>query len=253
MDNGGFMREERLDEPIAVTKDIYWVGTHDPAAQLHCNPYLLLDEDEAVLFDPGSIPDFPVVMRKVIDLVRPAEISCVVASHQDPDVCGNLAIVEDVIERADLRVVAHSRTVRLIRHLGLRSELWACDEHKNELVLKSGRVLKFLPTPYLHAPGAIVTYDTQTRSLFTSDLFGGLTLASQKWTLFARGDFLPTLTPWHQEYMPSGGLLRHCMERLESLAIDRILPQHGSILEGGQVKMAIEHLKNLRCGDDLAS
>ena len=138
----------------------------------------------------------------------------------------------------------------MIRHLGLRSELWETDKHDGKLVLKSGRVLRFIPTPYLHAPGAIATYDEKTRSLFTSDLFGGL---SEHWSLFARGDWVHTLTPWHQEYMPSGALLRHCMEQLETLAVDRVLPQHGSVLEGEQVRVAIEHLKNLPCGVDLDS
>ncbi len=242
------MKEERFDEAVAVTRDIHWVGFYDEQARLHCNPYLLIDDDEAVLFDPGSIPDFAVSMRKVIDMVRPSEISTIVASHQDPDVCGNLAIVEDVIDRPDLRVVAHSRTIRLIRHLGPRSELWACDEHDNVLTLRSGRVLRFLPTPYLHAPGAIATYDERTRSLFTSDLFGGV---SSSWSLFARGDFLGAMTAWHQEYMPSGALLRQGLARLQALALDRVLPQHGSVLEGEQIGQAFEHLKNLRCGVDL--
>ena len=131
------MREERLDEAVPVTRDIHWVGFHDAQAHLHCNPYLMIDEDDVVLFDPGSIPDFSVSMRKVIDLVKPSEISVVIASHQDPDVCGNLASVEDVIDRPDLRIIAHSRTARLIRHLGLRSELWACESIRKQTSIKS--------------------------------------------------------------------------------------------------------------------
>ena len=95
------------DGPVAITRDIHWVGRHEHGLELHCNPYLLLDDDTAVLIDPGSIPDFPVVMRKIIDLTSPQLISLIVASHQDPDVCSNLAVVEDVIERPDL----HTDTV----------------------------------------------------------------------------------------------------------------------------------------------
>jgi len=81
-----------LDTAVAVTRDVFWVGRHDPETALHCNAYLLVDERDVVLIDPGSIPDFHVVMRKVLDVVDASEVTLVVASHQDPDVCGNLAV-----------------------------------------------------------------------------------------------------------------------------------------------------------------
>ena len=243
------MQTLNYDETVAVTRDIHWVGFYDQDAHLHCNPYLLIDEQDIVLFDPGSIPHFPITMRKVIDLVNPEAITTIVASHQDPDVCGNLSIVEDVISRPDLRIVAHNNTIRLIRHYGLSSaDFYAVEQHDYHLTLKSGRVLEFLHTPYLHSPGAIMTYDTKTRSLFTSDVFGAI---SNDWSLFAEGNFLEPMKAWHQAYMPSNRLLANCMERLETLDVDRILPQHGSVLEGDQVEKAITYLKALPCGLDL--
>lgn len=237
-----------FNSPIAATREIYWVGFYDEAAHLHCNPYLIIDDSDIVFIDPGSIPHFPIVMRKVLELVNPEDITYIIAQHQDPDVCGNLAVVEDVINRNDLQIVAHSNCLRLIRHLGLRSKLYAVDEHDYALTLKSGRRLEFKFTPYLHSPGAIVTYDTKTRSLFTSDIFAAL---SKDWTLFAEGDFLTAMDSFHQNYMPSNRILRNCMERLEKMKLDRILPQHGSILEGKQIQQAIDHLKALPCGIDL--
>ncbi len=243
------MREIDYDNAVAVTREIHWVGFHDVAASLHCNPYLLIDEQDVVLFDPGSIPHFPIVMRKVIDLVDPGDISIIVAAHQDPDVCGNLAVVEDVINRADLKIAAHMNTIRLIRHYGLRSELYAVDEHEYRLTLKSGRVLEFLFTPYLHSPGAVVTYDAKTRSLFTSDLFGAV---GENWSLFDGQDFPHYMDRWHQIYMPSNRILKAAMEQIARWEIERILPQHGSVIEGDQVGTAIEHLKSLPCGIDLS-
>jgi len=233
---------------IAVTREIYWVGFYDEEAHLHCNPYLIIDKDEIVFIDPGSVPHFPVVMRKVMDIINPEDISYIVAQHQDPDVCGNLAVVEDVIGHNDLKIVTHSSTARLIRHLGFRSEMYITDEHNDRLILKSGRELQFIPTPYLHSPGAIVTYDVSTKSLFTSDIFAAL---SQDWSLFAVDDYLSAMDPFHQHYMPSNRILKHCMEKFEKMDIQRVLPQHGSILEGGQIEKAINHLKLLPCGIDL--
>ncbi|MFN8545360.1 MAG: MBL fold metallo-hydrolase [Candidatus Binatia bacterium] len=242
---------ERIDydNAVAITRDIHWIGFYDAKAKLHCNPYLLVDDGDVVVIDPGSIPDFPVVMRKILDLVAPEAITHVIAQHQDPDVCGNLAVIEDVIGRSDLRIVAHTNTIRLIRHYGVSAEFYAVDEHDYRLTLRSGRVLDFLFTPYLHSPGAIVTFDRKTRSIFTSDIFGAL--SSPTWSLFGSGDFRAEMGMWHQTYMSSGRALRECVERIEGLGVERILPQHGSVLEGEAMHAAIAFLKTLPCGADL--
>jgi flavorubredoxin len=237
------------DSPVSITRDIYWVGFYDEQASLHCNPYLMIDEDEAILFDPGSIPHFPIVMRKVIDLVRPETIRYIVASHQDPDVCGNLPVLEDVIGPGSLKILAHMNTIRLIRHYGVRSELVAVDRMDYRLSLASGRILDFIFTPFLHSPGAIATFDRKTRSLFTSDIFGAI--STENWSLFARGDFLTPMTVWHQTYMSSGRALADCMARFAALEPMRILPQHGSVLEGEQIQQAMDYLRSLPCGSDL--
>jgi len=176
------MRTLDYSNNIAITREIYWVGFYDEAAHLHCNPYLLIDEQDVVLFDPGSIPHFPIIMRKVIDLVNPADITLIVACRQDPDVCGNIAVLEDVIGNPELKIAAHSNCIRLIRHYGIKSEFYAVDEHDYQITLGSGRVLDFLFTPFLHSPGAIVTYDRKSKSLFSGDIFGAV---SKDWTLFA--------------------------------------------------------------------
>jgi len=242
------MPELDYNNQIAITREIYWVGFYDKEAHLHCNPYLLIDNQDVVLFDPGSIPHFPIVMRKVIDLVNPADISLIVACHQDPDVCGNLPVLEDIIDRSDLKIAAHTNAIRLIRHYGIKSEFYPVDNNDFKITLRSGRVLDFIFTPYLHSPGAMVTYDRKSKSLFSGDIFGGV---SRQWSLFAQGDYLGAIDTFHQLYMPSGRILKECMERLEQLDLDRIVPQHGSILEGQQIGTVINHLKSLPCGVDM--
>ena len=57
---------ERL---IRIAEDINWVGFYDSQTGLHCNPYLIVDGDEAVVIDGGSRPDFAVVMMKILKQV----------------------------------------------------------------------------------------------------------------------------------------------------------------------------------------
>lgn len=239
---------ELNSEAVEITDNIYWIGFYDSDSKLNSNPYLIVDNDEAVLIDPGSIPDFPVIMRKIIDIISPEKISTIIVAHQDPDVCGNLPVMEDVINRKDLKIVAHSTTQRLIYHLGIKSSTYSVDEHDYRLTLQSGRELQFIFTPYLHCPGSIATYDPKTRSLFSSDIFGSL---SKSKSLYAGDEFPESMNKWHQSIMPSNTLLRGGMAIFKTMDIDRILPQHGSLIPKEKIPHAIEHLEHLPCGIDL--
>ena len=246
-EGSGNTRAINYDESLAITREIHWVGFMEEDGRLRCNPYLLIDgrEDDVILFDPGSIPDFPKIMRKVIDLIPPQNISGIVVSHQDPDVCGNLAVIEDIVENPNLKIYAHLNTIRLIAHLGLAGELQDIAKIDNQLTLASGRILDFIPMLYLHSPGAIATFDRQSKTLFSGDVFGAIGADND---LFSRSNFPQSMDSFHQAYMPSNHVLRPAMEKLSSLQIDRILPQHGAVVEGDDVAVAIEHLRNLPCG-----
>ena len=240
---------ERVSEDgaVTVTRNIYWVGFLENE-RLRCNPYLLVDRDCAVLFDPGSIPDFPSMMRKVIDLVDPAQIELVVVHHQDPDVAGCLPVLEDVIGRADLRIAAHTNTHRLIQHLGFQAEPWYADREGYRYALSSGDELEFIWTPYAHSPGGLATYHQATGSLFTSDIFGAVGVEGG---LFDMKDYPEAMKGFHQAYMPSNRVLRVSLEKLDKLPIQRLLPQHGNIIERSHIAEAFEYLKQLPCGIDL--
>ncbi len=239
------------DDSLAITREIYWVGFMEEGGRLRCNPYLLIDGrgEDVILFDPGSIPDFPKIMRKVIDLIPPQNITGIVVSHQDPDVCGNLAVIEDIVENPDLRIYAHINTIRLIAHLGLSRQIQDVAKIDFQLTLSSGRTLEFIPLPFLHSPGAIATYDPQSKSLFSGDVFGAIGSDND---LFSGEGFPQNMDSFHQAYMPSNIVLRPAMEKFSKMRIERILPQHGAVIEGDNVAVAIEHLRTLPCGVDLA-
>lgn len=243
------MTVHNYSDSVTILRDIHWVGFYDEMADLHCNPYLLIDGLDVVLFDPGSIPHFSIVMRKIIDLIHPETINYIVASHQDPDICGNLPVMEDLINNPHLKIVTTSGCVRLLNHYGINSKYYKVEENNNQLILKSGRILEFIPTPYLHSPFAVMTFDKKTKTLFTSDLFGSV---SRDWELFKETSLTyNAMKIWHQAVMPSNIILRRLMERLETKDIERILPQHGSVIEGEAVKASIAFLKDLPCGIDL--
>ena len=62
--------------PIEIASGIYWLGYAADNLGLHCNPYLILEGDEAVLIDGGSRDDFSNVMLKILRLgIKPSQIT----------------------------------------------------------------------------------------------------------------------------------------------------------------------------------
>ena len=62
--------------PLLVEKgqhQIYWIGMPDEDA-FRCNTYLIVDGDEALLIDPGSILHYEYVLQRVGNIIAPSKI-----------------------------------------------------------------------------------------------------------------------------------------------------------------------------------
>lgn len=92
-------------EPVQIAEGIYWVGYADEHRGLHCNPYLIIEGDEAVLIDGGSRDDFSNVMLKILRTgLTPSQIKVLIYQHYDPDLCGSLPQFESIINNDALRI-----------------------------------------------------------------------------------------------------------------------------------------------------
>lgn len=227
---------------IQISDGLYWVGVHDHESRFQCNPYLLIDHDEAILFDPGSVLDFQYVYENITDIIPIEKIKYVVLHHQDPDLCLSVPLFEKA--GAKFTIITHWRTQTIIRFYGINSDYYLVDEHNYSLTLLSGREIQFVPTPYLHFPGAIASYDTLTKTLFSSDLFGAI---SSTWDLFAKEDYIEKMKTFHEHYMPSNDIIRPVMEMFLLMDIKMIAPQHGSIINK-EIPKYIKALRELECG-----
>jgi len=237
-----------LNEPIEIHDGIYWVGFHDEKTKLQCNPYLIIDGEEAVLIDPGSVLHFPVVARKIFSLVKPEQISHIILQHEDPDICGAIPLYIDMIGRPDLKVICARPAYYFIIHYDIKSPYYLSDANSNLLTLKSGRILRFVDAPYLHTPGVIMTYDEKSKILFSSDVFGSLEEPAE-WRLFADENYPSRLSELMESYMPSKEAVLYTLKKLDRMSIEMIASQHGSIIKSEpEVKKYIEICKNLNYG-----
>jgi len=231
---------------VEIKDHVYHVGDTDLHNGLDCNPYLMIEGQEALLIDPGSHLDFETVLSNIKALTDLDKIKYIVLHHEDPDFCSAVPLLEQAGVNAT--IITSWRTMTLIQYYGIKSPIYLIEEHNMELIFKTGRALEFILTPYLHFAGAFATYDKKDRLLFSSDLFGAF---SHNRTFYADDSYMDKMLSFHELYMPSNSILRPVMDVIMSYEIDMILPQHGSVI-ADKIKDYISALRTLECGSLLA-
>ena len=232
-------------DAIEIANHIYWIGMYLENDPFQCHPYLIKNGDESILIDPGSMLEFEETVRKIKSVVDMSSIKYIVLHHQDPDLVAAVPEIEKLIDREDLLIVTHSRMSLLIKHYLVTSEYYEIDKHDNMLITSNGYRLDFFTTPYCHSPGAFVSYEPESKTLFSGDIFGGL---EESWEFYADETYFEKAKQFHEEYMPSKDIFNHALNKIEKLDIDLIAPQHGSIIEKKYIQNLIKDMKNLDCG-----
>ncbi len=231
-------------EPIKIADHIHWIGMYLENDPFQCHPYLIENGNASVLVDPGSMLEFDAVVKKINTICNMSDIKYIILHHQDPDLAASVPEMEKLINRDDLRIITHSRMVPLIKHYLIRSEYYVIDDHGNRLQ-KDGLDLQFITTPYCHSPGAFVTYEQHTKTLFSGDIFGGI---GESWDFYAEDDYFERARQFHAEYMPSRDIFNYALKKIEVLDMEMIAPQHGSIIKKPQISPLINQMKELECG-----
>ncbi|MCK9491896.1 MAG: ATP-binding protein [Sulfurimonas sp.] len=239
------MIKHNYKDAIEISKNIYWVGMYLQDDPFQCHPYFIKNGNESILVDPGSMLEFEETVRKVKSIADISSIKYIILHHQDPDLAAAVPEIEKLINRDDLLIVTHSRTALLIKHYLVSSDYYEIDKNDNKLITSSGFTLEFYTTPYCHAPGAFVSYEPQTKTLFSGDIFGGI---EKSWEFYADETYFTKAKQFHQEYMPSKDIFNFALQKIEKLDLELIAPQHGSIIKKKYIKNLIEDMKKLDCG-----
>ena len=239
------MPNPNFQEAVAIAPNIHWVGMYLENDPFQCHPYFIKNGNESILIDPGSMLEFDETIRKVRSISELQSIKYIILHHQDPDLAAAVPAIEKLIDRDDLMIVTHSRMTLLIKHYLVTSQYYEIDKHDNTLITSTGFRLDFHTTPYCHSPGAFVSYEPHSKTLFSGDIFGGI---EESWEFYANSDYFEKAKQFHQEYMPSKDIFNYALSKIEKLDIELIAPQHGSIIEKKYITGLIEKMKNLDCG-----
>jgi len=257
----GFRSEkaaDKLADPVEVAKDTWWVGYRNPNTLLQVNVFLrrFRDENKVInyLIDPGSPIDLSEISAKISKLIGDlGRIHLYSLNHPDPDICMNAVYIAQANPKAIC--LTSDENWRLISHYNINPKsVKLINQFKNgQVTLSTGQKLLYIPSPFCHAKGAFLTYDPDTRVLFSGDLFGGISDAGRINQLYAEEADWDGIRAFHQIYMPLNKALRYTIERIRELDPQPLLiaPQHGLFWKGMIMERFLERIYNLDVGADL--
>lgn len=228
---------------------VYWVGT-TAAKAFRSNIYLIKDMNEGIIIDCGSRDEFKETVSRIKQVMPISSITKIFANHQDPDVTS--AMVDWLDLNPNIEIITSPNTNMLIQHYMTDKQEYKYynTENNPSMTLGSGAVLEFIPSPFMHAPGAVTVYNRHTKTLFSGDVWAAISL---EWKLILEDDFSEhqeNMDLFHEGYIASNKAARNFLINFKEREVEHIMPQHGSIIIDENVSKAFKYIQNLKCGID---
>ncbi len=168
------------DMHINLSNNIYYVGVNDRHTELFenhmelpngvsYNSYLIIDEKVA-LIDPVEANFFGEYLQNVKAILGDRKVDYLIVNHDEPDHSSSIAAV--LREYPDIQVVGNAKT------FGPLEAFYGPIENKKvvaegETLSLGCHTLQFFMVPMVHWPESMVTYEQNSKIVFSNDAFGG--------------------------------------------------------------------------------
>ena len=222
--------------PHQVTDHIFWLGSVKYEDFLQINCYLFYKNGQAVIVDPGPVDIFSSVQKAVEKICPLEDVRAIILSGHGPHICSSLPLWEESGFQG--RIICHWRTWLTVKTMGLLSPFHTVKEEvhigPDDLPL-----LHFLAYQSPHSPGGIMTWEPESKTLFSAEYFGFL---GKNTNLFGDDDYLPRMVSFQREYFPyiAESTQNKVFDMIENIAPERICPANGCILEKPDISSLVD-------------
>ncbi|HEY8423131.1 MAG TPA: FprA family A-type flavoprotein [Thermoclostridium sp.] len=215
-------------------EDILFEGIWEIANGVTLNSYIVQGEKTAIIDGVIGWDGIPETLYKNLEEmgIEPKDIDYLIVNHMEPDHSGWISNFRKV--RDDFTVICTEKAAKMVKSFYDEDKIRVVKEG-DTLDLGNGKVLSFHPVPNVHWPDTMYTYERDTKTLFSCDMFGA----------FGRmGDhcFDDEMTPEETEFFESEGIryysnvmatftpsLKKAIEKAKSMEINIIAPGHGPV------------------------
>ncbi|MGK7934057.1 MAG: diflavin flavoprotein [Microcystaceae cyanobacterium] len=133
------------------------------------NSYLI-EGDKIALVDSSHEKFRQLYLDTLKGLIDPKTIDYLIISHTEPDHSG---LTKDILELAPhITVVGAKVAIQFLENFVHQPFERIIVKNGDTLDLGKGHILEFVSAPNLHWPDTMLTYDSETSTLFTCDVFG---------------------------------------------------------------------------------
>lgn len=222
---------------------VKYVGVDDPDLDLFesqyelpegmCyNSYIIEDEDITIVdsVDPRKTDAW---LGKVAKELNGRQPKYLIVQHIEPDHSGSVAAAVNAYP--NIILVGSAKAFQFLDQFnpGLKYQSKVVGEGETLCIGKS--ILRFFTAPMVHWPEVIVTYLEAEKTLFSADAFGKFGVYDadpEDWACEARRYYFNICGKY-------GAQVVALLKKASTLAIDKICPLHGPVLEGERMANAL--------------
>lgn len=217
-----------------IKEDIIYIGVNDKEIDLFegqydvpngmaYNSYLILDEKIAIL-DSVEIKFKDEWLNNIKRVLKGRKVDYLIVQHMEPDHSAN--IVSLIKEYKDVKIVSNVKSFMMMQNY------FNNDFKENKIIVNEGDTLslgkhslRFIMASFVHWPEVMVTYDEDSKVLFSADGFGkfGTLDINEDWSCEARRYYFGIISKY-------GVQVQNLLKKISSLDIEGIYPLHGPIL-----------------------
>ena len=219
-----------------IIDNIYYIGCNDHKIKLFegqydvpngmsYNSYLIKDGNQIAILDCVDINSVDQWLQNIKSIVKDEQPTYLIIHHVEPD--HSAGISKFLKQYPNTTVVASPMAFTFLnqfyKDINLTKKLMV---KENEKIQIGKYQLTFIYAPMVHWPEVMVSYEANTKTLFTADGFGkfGALDHDEDWTCEARRYYFNIVGKY-------GMQVQAVLNKVKDLSIARICPLHGPILD----------------------
>ena len=230
-------------------EDILFEGIWELANGVTLNSYVVKGDKTAIIDGVIGWDGVPETLYKNLEEidVNPQDIDYLIVNHMEPDHSGWIKSFEKITK--DFEIICTDKAAKLVTSFYGNDERIRVVKEGDTLDLGQGKLLSFHPTPNVHWPDTMLTYEASTKTLFSCDMYGA----------FGRmvdHHFDDELTPEEVEFFEYEGIryfsnvmttfipsLRKAIEKTKELDVKTIAPGHGPVYRSNPQKIIADYYR----------